>query len=140
MRKILIPIDASDCAKRAAEYAAKMASENPELQLHLLNVQDALEPRVHAAMSAQEIKNMQATDSQRVMQPVMQMLDHAGIPYRTDWRAGDAAQTIASYADEIGCESIVMGTRGMGPVSSLVMGSVAMKVAHLAKAPITLVK
>lgn len=140
MRKILIPIDASDCAKRAALYAAEMASENPELQLHLLNVQEPLEPRSHAALSMQEIKIMQATDSQRVMQPVMQLLDGAGIPYRTEWRAGEVAQTISSYADEIGCESIVMGTRGMGAIGNLVIGSVATKVAHLVKVPLTLVK
>ena len=33
-----------------------------------------------------------------------------------------------------------MGTRGMGPVKSLVLGSVATKVIHLAGAPVTLVK
>ncbi|HEY0846940.1 MAG TPA: universal stress protein [Noviherbaspirillum sp.] len=140
MRKILIPIDASDCAKRAAQHAASMAIENPELQLHLLNVQEPLEPRVHAALSAQEIKSMQATDSKRVMQPVMQLLDNAGVPYRTEWRAGEVAQTIASYAEEIGCESIVMGTRGMGTIGNLIMGSVALKVTHLVTVPVTLVK
>lgn len=140
MRKILIPIDASECAKRAAEHAASVAEDNPELQLHLLNVQEPLEPRVHANLSAFEIKNLQASDSQRVLLPAMQLLDQAGVPYRTEWRSGEVASTIAAYADEIGCESIIMGTRGMGPIGNLVMGSVAMKVAHLVKIPLTLVK
>lgn len=140
MRKILIPVDASDCAKRAAEHAAAMAADNSDLQLHLLNVQEPLEPRVHASLSAQEIKNMQAGDSQRVMLPVMQLFDQAGVPYRTEWRCGEVASTIASYAEEIGCESIVMGTRGMGPIGNLIMGSTATKVAHLVKIPVTLVK
>jgi len=117
-----------------------MATENPELQLHLLNVQEPIEPRMHAALSAQEIKNIKAAESQQVMQPVMQILDLAGVPYRTEWRSGEVAQAIASYADEIGCESIVMGTRGMGAIGNLVMGSVAIKVAHLVKVPLTLVK
>ena len=33
-----------------------------------------------------------------------------------------------------------MGTRGMGAVAGLVMGSVAQKVVHLAAVPVTLVK
>jgi nucleotide-binding universal stress UspA family protein len=33
-----------------------------------------------------------------------------------------------------------MGTRGMGGVKGLFMGSVAMKVVHLSKVPVTLVK
>lgn len=140
MRKILIPVDASECAKRAALYAATMASDYPELQLHLLNVQDTVEPRLHASLTAQEIKAIQALESQRVMQPVMEILDQAGVPYHTEWRAGETGQTIANYADEIGCAGIVMGTRGMSAIGNLVMGSVANKVAQLAKVPVTLVK
>jgi hypothetical protein len=33
---------------------------------------------------------------------------------------------------------IVMGTRGLGSIQGLLMGSVAMKVIHLAEVPITL--
>jgi nucleotide-binding universal stress UspA family protein len=33
-----------------------------------------------------------------------------------------------------------MGTRGMGPVKDLFLGSVASKVLHLARIPVTLVK
>lgn len=140
MRKILIPVDASDSAKRAAQYAAKLASENPELQLHLLNVQEPIGTRIYAHMSAQEIKNIQTTESQQVLQGVMQLLDEAGVPYRTEWRSGETASTIANYSEEIGCEAIVMGTRGMGAIGNIVMGSIALKVAHLVKVPVTLVK
>jgi nucleotide-binding universal stress UspA family protein len=35
---------------------------------------------------------------------------------------------------------IVMGTRGQGAVGNLLLGSVATKVIHLSKVPVTLVK
>ena len=38
------------------------------------------------------------------------------------------------------CEQIVMGSRGMGTVSNLVLGSVNSKVIHLANVPVLLVK
>ena len=53
---------------------------------------------------------------------------------------GDAAETIVSYAKDKGCHQIVMGTRGLGSVSNMIMGSVATKVIHLADIPVLLVK
>ena len=140
MRKILVPVDASESAQHAARYAALLASDNAAIQIHLLNVQEPLEVRTHAYLSQQEAKSIQAADAQRVLQQVMEMLDEAGVAYRTDWRIGDIAPTIAAYAEEIGCESIIMGTRGLGLVGNLVMGSVANKVVHLVNVPVTLVK
>ncbi len=55
-------------------------------------------------------------------------------------RIGAAAEVIAAYAAEQGRDAIVMGTRGMGAVAGLAMGSVAQKVVHLASVPVTLVK
>jgi nucleotide-binding universal stress UspA family protein len=39
-----------------------------------------------------------------------------------------------------GADAIVMGTRGLGVVGGLVLGSIASKVVHLVKVPVTLVK
>ena len=47
---------------------------------------------------------------------------------------------IVKRPEELNCDGIVMGTRGMGAIGNLVMGSVATKVVHLTKLPVTLVK
>jgi nucleotide-binding universal stress UspA family protein len=47
---------------------------------------------------------------------------------------------IAMRAQELGCNGIVMGTCGAGAMANLVFGSVACKVVHLFKVPVTLVK
>lgn len=140
MRKILVPVDASKSAEHAVRYAAKLCADIPSLQLHLLNIQEPFDTRAHAYMSQQDIKTSQTAEAQGVLQTAMQILDDSGVPYRTDWRVGDIAPTIASYAEEIGCEGIVMGTRGLGAVSNLMIGSVAFKVVHLVNVPVTLVK
>jgi nucleotide-binding universal stress UspA family protein len=53
---------------------------------------------------------------------------------------GHIGQTIARRADELGCDGIVMGTSGRGALGNLLLGSVATKVIHHAKVPVTLVK
>ncbi|GAB3550448.1 universal stress protein [Noviherbaspirillum agri] len=140
MQKILMPVDTSDSAQRAVRHAAAMARGNPALQLCLLNVQEPIEPRMHAQLTHDEITALQAKDAERALEPLRRLLSEAGVPHSDDWRTGPVAQTIADYARETGCDAIVMGTRGMNAIGNLVMGSTATKVIHLAHVPVTLVK
>ena len=54
--------------------------------------------------------------------------------------AGHAAEKIVQVAREHQCTRIVMGTRGLGSIAGLMLGSVAYKVVHLSPIPVTLVK
>jgi nucleotide-binding universal stress UspA family protein len=47
---------------------------------------------------------------------------------------------IADYARDEGCALIVMGTRGLGSIANMLLGSVATKVIHLAEVPVLLIK
>jgi len=140
MQTILMPVDHSENALRAVHHAVAMARGNPSLELRLLHVQEEIEPRLHAHLTHEQIRDMQAREADRVLTPLRQILTEAGIAYRDDWRAGPVAPTIADYAREIGCDAIVMGTRGMTAIGNLVMGSTATKVVHLTNVPVTLVK
>jgi nucleotide-binding universal stress UspA family protein len=53
---------------------------------------------------------------------------------------GDAAHCILDAAKQDGADLIVMGTRGLGHIRGLLMGSVSHKVAQLAPCPVLLVK
>ena len=67
-------------------------------------------------------------------------LSEAGIRHAADVVMGDLAHTIVDQDKAKGCNLIMMGTRGMGSVASLLMRSVATKVIHLAGMPVMLVK
>lgn len=75
MRKILIPCDGSDNALRAVRYAASLAKELSDVQLELLNVQDPLPQKVHAALSEQVIAHWQAGEADLILRPARQILD-----------------------------------------------------------------
>ena len=62
------------------------------------------------------------------------------MPYTAGILIGEIAETITKDASDRHCDMIVMGTRGMGTIGSLLMGSVATKVVHLADVPVALVK
>lgn len=53
---------------------------------------------------------------------------------------GAAAETIDRVVRELGADQLVTGTRGLGSLGNLFLGSVAAKVVQLADVPVTLVK
>ena len=140
MRKILIPCDGSDNALRAVRYAASLAKELSDVQLELLNVQEPLPEKVHAALSEQEIARWQTGEADLILQPARQILDAEDVKYQARSRVGSPANEIARHVRETQCDAIVMGTRGLGPMVTLVLGSVATKVIHLVAVPVTLIK
>ena len=140
MRKILIPCDGSDNALRAVRYAASLAKELSDVHLELLNVQDALPQKVHAALSEQEIERWRAGEADLILQPARQILDAEEVQYQVRTRVGSPANEIARHVHEMHCDAIIMGTRGLGAVANLMIGSVATKVIHLVEVPVTLIK
>ena len=68
------------------------------------------------------------------------LLKEAGVPYTCEILIGPIAASLADCAESRGCDAIVMGSHGHGAVGSLVLGSIATKVLHLAKVPVFLVK
>jgi len=140
MRRILVPVDGSDNALRAVRYAASLAKELRNVVLELLNVQDPLPQKVHDALSKDEIARWQSGYSDLVMQPATQILDALRISYRLGTRIGSPGNEIAQQVLDAECEAIIMGTRGLGSLANLVIGSVATKVIHMVQVPVTLIK
>ena len=140
MRKILVPCDGSDNALRAVRYAVSVAKECSDVHLELLNVEDPMQLRTHAALSVQEIAQMQADDAARILQPARQVLDAEGVPYQAGCRTGSPANQIAQHVHETHCDMVIMGTRGLSPIAGAMIGSVATKVIHLVDVPVTLIK
>ena len=69
-----------------------------------------------------------------------EVLTDAGVPFEVEVVSADAPLAIARIALERHCDFILMGTRGMGAIAGMALGSVATKVVHLADLPVTLVK
>lgn len=55
------------------------------------------------------------------------------------YREESAADAILAVADEVGAQLIVVGTRGLGSMEKVVLGSVSSQVLARAKVPVTVV-
>jgi nucleotide-binding universal stress UspA family protein len=137
-RNILIPVDGSQNSLRALKHAAERFRDSPHAHLLLLNVQPALPASRHVPKAM--IKEHQQRMSEEALTPARALAERLGVTFDCYLRVGDPAETIASFAQRTQCREIVMGSRGLGRVRGLMLGSVTTKVIHLATVPVTLVK
>ena len=75
-----------------------------------------------------------------MLEPAAATLRAAGLAVDTHGAAGDVAPQVQDHVHRLGCDAIVMGTRGLGTVQTLLLGSTALKVLHLVDVPVTLIK
>ncbi len=61
---------------------------------------------------------------------------HAHVPVRAVVRVGDPASEIVEWADEEGCDLVVVGTHGRSGIPRLILGSVAERVVRQAHVPV----
>ncbi len=141
MRKALVPVDGSPNSDRAVRHVIALAGICPSIEVTLLNVQAEIDEwEVRRFLKKEEIEAMQESKGGDALESARALLDAAGIRYTPMVLIGPAAETITRTALEQNCDGIVMGTRGLGAVESIVLGSVTNKVIHLADVPVTLVK
>lgn len=141
MFRLLIPVDGSSGSDRAVQHALRLSGECRTVELRLLNVQEPITAwEVRRTLRQEEIEAMQMSRGGDALHNARARLDAAGMRYLAEVRVGPIAQTIADYARQQACDEIVMGTRGLGAVQGILLGSVAIKVVHLSDVPVTLVK
>jgi nucleotide-binding universal stress UspA family protein len=141
MASILLPVDGSESSQRAARHLIYLIKTYTPLTVRVLNVQPPVKAGEISPMVAIEaIEQSRREDGVRDGQAIRALLDEAGIAYTYDVEMGPVAETIARYAKEHDVNAIIMGTRGLSPITNLLMGSIATRVLHLADVPVTLVK
>jgi len=141
MFRILVAVDGSESSDRAVSHLLKkLAWYSEKVEVHLLNVQAALPSDVSRFINAEQLEGFHREQGAAALASAKAILDGAKVAYVTHIGIGDPAHVIAHYANEKGIDQIVMGTRGLGSVAGLVMGSVTMKVVSLTDVPVLLIK
>lgn len=144
MKNILLPVDGSASSRHAVDYTIEMIgriSSEHRPMLHILNVQRALSTNFNMLVREEDITKHYRDEGAKVIGPIESLLNMNGISHLTHITVDDEPSTgIADFAKESNCDLIIMGSRGLGNIQSVIMGSVAMKVVHEASVPVLLVK
>lgn len=143
MKKVLLPIDGSECALRGvALVISKRANyrDPADLDIHLVTVQAPFSHDISRFASHDQVVNFHREEGEKLMKGACELLDAAGAQYTCHFEVGNIAETITALANSLQCDQIVMGTHGRGALKDFFMGSITQKVVHLSKIPVLLVK
>ncbi len=141
--KILVPVDGSPASAHAVKLAIDQVKAATGASLVLVNVQNRATAGVAEAtglMPSGWIEQEEEQSAADALQNAVTACREAGVTYGTRSERGPVAATIDRVAREEDVTQIIMGTRGLGGVRGLLLGSVTTQLLHLADVPVTLVK
>ncbi|UWQ26839.1 universal stress protein (plasmid) [Leisingera aquaemixtae] len=141
---ILVPFDGSQGAEAALAKAAELA-QLCGAALTLLTVyrhHSLLEASMHMVRPDQpeDLDEIMRSHAKEVAERGKALARAGGIDApRAFVKAGPVARTITSFAREHGHDLIVIGSRGLGSLEGVLLGSVSHKVTSLAETPVLVV-
>lgn len=138
-RRIVVGVDGSDAGKNAVHWAARLATEIKAqvTAVYAIDLPLAL-PEPYAIPFYLDDKwreGITADFEKNWCRP----LKTAGIRYRTIVQDGRPASVILEVAEREKAEMVIVGRRGRGEVSELLLGSVSHEIVLHSKRPVLLV-
>ncbi len=143
-KRIIVPIDLSDCSRIALEYAAATARAHKS-KLTILHVfeESFVKPYVNAANSEEEadeiIKEIERVNESKYDE-FLKTVDLRGVEYEKLLKKGIPESDIVETAMEQQANLIVMGTHGREGIKHILIGSTAEEVVRNVHCDIIIVK
>ena len=138
MRTIMVPVDGSEHARRACDYAADVAGVYGA-EILLVVVHQAV-PLTLGEPNFQHVTDALLLEAEATVQPYEASLRESGAKYRTRIVGGDVAETLNDVAVSEAVDLIVVGTKGKSDLEGLLLGSVTHKLLHIAPCPVLVVR
>jgi nucleotide-binding universal stress UspA family protein len=143
--KVLVPLDRSEQAKNALEWALEEFGDAHLTLLHViepLNMRYVEEAQKEAGEELTPEKSYEKVveDTEAFLSRYVRKAEESGVEASYDHTEGKPPRGIVEYAEEHDVDHIVMGSHGRTGVSRVLLGSVAEKVARRSPAPVTVVR
>ena len=139
MKQIVIATDGSPAAQEAVDVGLELAKEQGAdvTFVHVTPPDEYMGGRlaVRPIPHREEI-----AESETALKAAAETAEEAGISYALERISGDTVDTIVGIADSKDADLIVVGSRGRGPMTAALLGSVSRGVLQHANRPVLIVK
>lgn len=149
IRAILVPVDGSAHAEKAVALAADLASKyrahvalfHVLLLGHVPESLRSLSGKRPESESGELPREIRVDIAEQLLERARRIAEyHGATGVDAAWAEGPVTQRILEHAEDIGADTIVLGSRGLSDLKSLMVGSVAHKVAHLFEGSVIIVR
>ena len=137
IKNILVPVDGSEGADRAIEHAVTLA-QICNAKLNFLYVANINQLAINAVLSDAILDSVTKAGN-IILDRALEMVP-AGIQKEAFSDTGSPAVVILDFAETNDIDLIVMGSRGLGVVKGVLLGSVSQYVVEQSKCPVLVVK
>ncbi len=137
VKNILVPVDGSDSAIRAAKIAADLAAAC-QAKLMFLYVANINQLAINACLTDAILDSVNKAGDAVLNQALAEV--PSGVEVEPFSQTGSPAVVILDFLEDHPIDLVIMGSRGLGVVKGVLMGSVSQYVVEQAKCPVLVVK
>lgn len=137
--RILLAVDGSDHAVRAAKVAAELAHCVKSTELRVVVAYEPIPPYL-GEPNLQGAINARLKEAQDILRKTVELVGNSHIDVHTELIEGNSAEVIIEVAKTRRSNLIVMGSRGRGRLAGLLLGSNSQKVVSHAPCPVLIVR
>jgi nucleotide-binding universal stress UspA family protein len=136
MKKLLVAVDGSPQSLKAVARALDWSP----VEVHLVNVRAPLTGSAAGHLGHKSVDDFHLEEGMKALAPAIEAARAAGAQPQHHVCVGSPGETIARFAEQIGADTIVIGSKGRGQVSDFVVGSAVQAVLEASKVPVLVVK
>jgi nucleotide-binding universal stress UspA family protein len=138
-KKILVAVDGSEHGLHAARTAGNLARAMNTEKLRIVVAFDAVPPYL-GEPNLQYAIDARMKEAQTILQAAVDAVGDVPAEIHTELIEGSPAEAIINVAITRESDVIVMGSRGLGTLAGMVLGSTSQKVVNHAPCPVLIIR
>lgn len=140
-KRVLVPVDGSEQARTALEYALEEFAEETMTILHVIDPREFnAYGGIDGWVDIDDLREQRRAQAEKLLEDARQRTEEHGLTVDTDLVTGKVSRAIIEYAVEHDSEHIVLGNHGRSGINRVLLGSVAENVVRRSPVPVTVVR
>ncbi|MFU8868047.1 universal stress protein [Natronococcus sp.] len=138
--RILVPYDGSEPAGYALEFAFETFPDADVTALHVIQIPEGYWGAFEGPGISPPVTEKAREYADELLEPARELAADRGRELETEVLAGKPDDRIVEYAEDEGCDVIVVGSHGREGISRVLLGSVAENVVRRSPMPVVVVR